>query len=82
MKHESIQELLDQVAALHRPPAIERRVGLVVIDNVGHYLLRDTPEDVARLLHRIGAGNFEGVTDDEGRPTGVLTKLRAVFARS
>jgi len=58
-----------------------RRVGLVVINNVGHYLLRDTPEDVARLLHRIGAENFEGVTDDEGRPTGVLTKLRAVFAR-
>jgi len=59
-----------------------RRVGLVVVNNVGHYLLRDTPEDVARLLHRIGTGNFEGVTDDEGTPTGVLTKLRAVFARS
>jgi amino acid adenylation domain-containing protein len=58
-----------------------RRVGLVVVNNVGHYLLRDTPEDVARLLHRIGTGNFEGVTDDEGTPTGVLTKLRAVFAR-
>jgi len=58
-----------------------RRVGLVVINNVGHYLLRDTPADVARLLYRIGAENFEGVTDDEGRPTGVLTKLRAVFAR-
>jgi pimeloyl-ACP methyl ester carboxylesterase len=58
-----------------------RRVGLVVINNVGHYLLRDTPEDVARLLHRIGAEDYAGVTDDEGRPTGVFTRLRAVFAR-
>jgi surfactin synthase thioesterase subunit len=56
-----------------------RRVGLVEVKEVGHYLLRDTPDDVARLLHRIGEGNFEGVTDDEG--AGVFTKLRAMFTR-
>ena len=58
-----------------------RRVGLVVVEGVGHYLLRDTPEDVARLLHRAGAGDFGGVTEEPEGGEGVLTKLRSMLPR-
>jgi pimeloyl-ACP methyl ester carboxylesterase len=58
-----------------------RRVELVVIEKVGHYLLRDTPEDVARLLYRIGEGSYDGVAADASAEAGVFTKLRSMLPR-
>ncbi|MFN2413690.1 MAG: alpha/beta fold hydrolase, partial [Pyrinomonadaceae bacterium] len=58
-----------------------RRVELVVIEGVGHYLLRDRPEEVARLLHRVGEGDYVAPEGEAPEAAGVLGRLRSMLPR-
>ena len=58
-----------------------RRVELVVIEGVGHYLLRDRPEEIARLLYRVGEGDYVAPAGEAPEAAGVLGRLRSMLPR-
>jgi surfactin synthase thioesterase subunit len=60
---------------------IARRVELVVFEGVGHYLLRDRPEEVARVLHRVGEGDYVAPEAPAPEAAGVLGRLKSMLPR-
>ena len=59
---------------------IARRVELIVIEGVGHYLLRDRPEEIARILYRVGEGDYVAPAGEAPEAAGgVLGRLRSML---
>jgi amino acid adenylation domain-containing protein len=54
------------------------KVGLVVMKDVGHFMWRDKPDELARILFDIGEGRIE-VAEKE-HPQGLLSKLGALLS--
>jgi amino acid adenylation domain-containing protein len=54
------------------------QVELVVIKDVGHYVWRDNPEELARIIFNIGEGRAEPVAEANSKT--LISKLGALFS--